>query len=55
MHEVYEIKPSTLRTWADRNTGLKRGKNVRGQQTYDVAIARRLHERAGSLDSVEAS
>lgn len=55
MHQVYEIKPSTLRTWADRNTGLKRGKNTRGQQTYDVAMARRLHDRAQLLDSAEAS
>lgn len=46
MQMVYGIKPSTLRTWADRGKVRKRGHNNRGQQLYDVADARTEHARA---------
>lgn len=39
IHQIHGIKPSTLRTWSERGLVAKRGKNARGQQTYDVEQA----------------
>lgn len=39
IHDVYRIKPGTLRQWANRGTVTRRGKNASGQQLYDVATA----------------
>lgn len=41
---TYGIKQSTIRTWAERGKVTKRGRNARGQQLYDVAQARALHD-----------
>jgi hypothetical protein len=41
---AYGIKPGTLRKWAERKLVAKCGRNARGQQTYDVAQARKMHE-----------
>lgn len=40
MHLEYRIKPSTLRTWAERMCVPKRGKDQSGRQLYDVAAAK---------------
>lgn len=36
MQMTYDIKPSTLRTWAQREEVRKHGKNASGQQLYNV-------------------
>lgn len=43
MAMTYGIKASTLRTWAERGQVAKRGRNARGQQTYDVDQALAAH------------
>lgn len=40
METQYDIKPSTLRTWAERGQVAKRGKDNQGRQTYDVSQAK---------------
>lgn len=39
MHDVYRIKPGTLRKWASEGSVKKHGKTQSGQQLYDVADA----------------
>lgn len=50
MQQVHGIKPATLRKWAERDQRIRRGRNPRGQQTYDVelALARHQSERIGA-------
>jgi hypothetical protein len=44
MHDALGVKPGTLRQWALRGLVKKRGLNLSGQMTYDVAQARALKD-----------
>jgi len=39
MHAAHDIKPGTLRQWANRGAVKRRGRNAQGQQLYDVEQA----------------
>lgn len=45
IQHLYGVKPSTLRTWAERGAVRKLGRNKRGQQLYDAPQAKALAER----------
>lgn len=42
IHAVYHVKPGALRKAAEREPGLRRGRNALGQQTYDVELVKTL-------------
>lgn len=44
MHAQWGIRPSTLRTWAERGQVKRRGKDANGRLLYDVAQARACEE-----------
>lgn len=53
MQMIYDIKPSTLRTWVQRGKVHKRGQNNSGRHLYDVTEAREMQ--AADADDAKAT